>query len=1172
MSQTMTTQYRNNLSILSWNIEGLFKGNLCKLDIPVINRLIKEFDIVCLSETWCNFKFYIQGFETYVSSRDYKHRNAKRESGGVAILVKDEIKKYVRKQISSSSDTLWVKVDKVGFDMNRDLYICSSYLIPEKSSIFSWKDIDVCSLLEQDVARYSKLGNIHLGGDLNSRTGLLKDFINNDDRDKNLQLPGDYTPDSVAPTRRNSDIIINNYGRWLIDTCIASNLCILNGRTTGDLLGKFTCYKTIGQSTVDYHIVNKELLTRVHYFKVLDFTEWSDHCPIASSLNIVSSKLQNNVGVKLNKSPASYIWDSDSKERYLLSLNYQKQLFDPFMHKNYNTDCDQAVADFTDILHEIAKPALKRRVVKKRRHRPTLGFDNSCHEVREHVMYIKTLMERYPHNRQIKRCFYQARKSLYKKLRQTEFKFKNDILQRLSDLKEKDSAEYWRLLNSLRKEPISDPADKVDPAKWLSHFRALLKVPENAENLYKQDLALAENRYRKYSQLDYDMSEEEIVKAIRSLKNNKSAGPDGIINEMLKVGYKTIIKPIQKLLQVVFDSKQFPSPWKRGIIAKIFKSGDPYDTDNYRGVTLSSVLGKLFSLIMTNRLQTDLESNDKLHPAQGGFRKDHRTADNLFIVSQIVKFYKNKKKPLYSCFVDFRKAFDMLNREALMIKLLQMEIGGKFYSIVKDMHINNYCCVKINHQYITEYFPSDLGVKQGDGISPTLFNIFINDLANELQNPDCHPAKINDIQLGCLLYADDLLILSETEHGLRKGLSILSDFSERWSLTVNVKKSKILIFNKKKVDCGPFIVNGESLEIVKSYRYLGVIVSSSGSFKAGIQNLSSKALKCSFLLKRKLLLNLKVPAKIYLNCFETLVKPVLLYCSEVWGQDLVHDTKDFTLDLVDKNCEPERIHLKFCKSLLRVPATASNVAVRSELGRTPVILTIMSNICKYYMRLTKMPDTRLVKQILIATANQKFSLKNIATKITTNIGVGLSEQQKYSLKHFNNTVKSQLLFTYEDDWFTYISSPKGKCGSGNKLRVYQTFKRKYEMEPYLSLVKNVSDCVNLTRLRISAHHLRIESGRYERKNGQVLPECSRICLYCNMNAVENEIHMVTKCPLYEHLRAPMLKNLKLDKYSEKQIFVTLISAKTEEIATIFSRYISECFNLRLSKSINIRNT
>ncbi len=936
-------------------------------------------------------------------------------------------------------------------------------------------------------------------------------------------------------------------------------------------MGKFTCHKTSGQSAVDYHIVNKDFTKNVQYFKVLDFTEWSDHCPIASSIKIGNMKILDNLSITLNKYPASYIWDSESKERYLLSLNYQKQLFDPFINKNYMNDCNEAVSDFTDILHEIAKPALKRRVLKKRKKKPILGFDNSCNEVREHVMYLKTLVERYPHNREIKRCFYQARKSFYKKLKETESKFKNDILQRLSDLKDKDSAEYWRLLNSLRKEPINDPADNVEPARWLSHFKSLLKVSENADNLYKDDLVIAENLHKRHTQLDYDISEDEIIKAIRSLKKKKSAGPDGIINEMLKVGYRTIIKPLQKLLQLVFDSKHFPSPWKRGIIVKIFKSGDPFDTDNYRGVTLSSVLGKLFSLIMTNRLQTDLESNDKLHPAQGGFRKDHRTSDNLFILSQIVKFYKSKKKPLYSCFVDFRKAFDMLNREALMIKLLEMEIGGKFYSIVKDMHMSNSCCVKVNHQYITEFFPSDLGVRQGDGLSPTLFNIFINDLAKEFESPDCHPASINGIHVGCLLYADDLLILSETENGLRNGLSLLSDFSKRWSLTINVKKSKVLVFHKKALVCDPFEVNGQSLEIVKSYRYLGVVISSSGSFHSGINDLSSKALKCSFLLKRKLLQNLNVPVDIYLNCFDTLVKPVLLYCSEVWGQELVHDRKDFNIDLVDKNCEPERIHLKFCKSILRMPATTSNVAVRSELGRMPIMLTILSNISKYYMRLTKMPESRLVKQILIATANQKFSLKDIAHKVTKDIGVDLNEHKKYSLKHFNNSIKSQLLFSYEDDWFTYLSSPKGKTGGGNKLRVYQTFKRKNEIEPYLSLIENSSDCANLTRLRISAHHLRIERGRYERVNGQTVPENERICLYCNMNAVENEFHMVIKCPLYEHLRTPILKNLKLDNIPEKQVFHTLMSAKTKEIATEFSRYVSECFNLRLSKTISIRN-
>ena len=1168
----MSATYKHNLKTLTWNVEGLFKDNLCKLDIPEIRNLINSFDVICLLETWCNFHFTVSGFRTYVSSRSKKHKNAKRDSGGVAILVKNEIKGHFKEMLSPNDDTIWLKLNRSSFQMDRDLFICCSYLIPENSSIFSWRDIDVCKLLEKDIEKYSAYGNVLLCGDLNSRTNDLKDYITNDVRDIHSNLPSDYLPDLEIKERNNLDKHVNNYGKFLIELCISSQLAILNGRCIGDLSGKFTCHKENGQSTVDYHIVSKCLFKSIQYFRVHDLSMWSDHCPVSSSIQLGKLVQNTKPKIKMCKAPSVFVWDENSEENFKISLNVQKHLIDNFMVRQYghtSTDSDQIAGDFNELINELAKPALKRRKVKTTKKKPVLGYNKSCEEVREHLLYIKTLVERYPTNRDIKRSYYQTRKIFYKKLKQTESAFKKSVLLKLSHMKDSSPTEYWKLLKTLQKQK-NDNADAISADTWYSHFKGLLQVPNIESTKYSDLLRQAENAASATGVLDNIVTRSEVLDVIKCLKNNKSAGPDGIINEIFKCGRFVLADPLVKLLNVIFDSQHFPTVWKQGILLKLFKSGDPHNTDNYRGIILNSIAGKFLSLLMTKRLQKKLENDNILHKLQGGFRQDHRTSDNIFILSQIMKWYKSKKKALYICFIDFRKAFDKLNRNALLYKLINTGISGKFYNLVKSMYSHNKTCVKVDNQ-ITEYFDCNIGVRQGDPMSPTLFNIFINDLAASLEQGPCDNARIENFECGFMFYADDLVLLSQTKDGLQRSIDIVSKYCQDWSISINAKKSKVMVCNKKLSVKDKFVVVNETLEIVKKYNYLGVIISHTSSFNQAIETLTKKAMKCSFSIGKLLSAQYFTPIDVQLHCFDIMVKPVLLYCSEIWGQDLLHSTKEWKIDILDNNNDIEKMHVKFCKFLLHVHSKASNIAVRSELGRPTMICSVIASILRYYCRLKFMSDDRPVKQIYNATKNAKFSLFNIANKLLDVFDIDLNDysfRTKNSFKKFNKELNEQIQTCFEEEWFTYVTSPIGKTGKGNKLRTYSTFKRTYDLEKYLLDVKDFRDRVSLTKLRISAHTLRIERGRYERCNGRVLPAEERICKYCHAHNVEDEYHFVMICDLYSIKRSRLLQFLDLSEQPTKETFVKLMSAKNAMIASQFSAFVNECFELRTSKTAN----
>ncbi|KAL2089119.1 hypothetical protein ACEWY4_016018 [Coilia grayii] len=321
-----------------------------------------------------------------------------------------------------------------------------------------------------------------------------------------------------------------------------------------------------------------------------------------------------------------------------------------------------------------------------------------------------------------------------------------------------------------------------------------------------------------------------------------------------------------KLFNLILSTGHFPDQWKINQITPIFKHGDKLNPNNYRGISQGSNLGKLFCGILNSRITNFIQHNNILNASQIGFSKHNRTTDHIYTLNALVDEHvqKGKKGKIFACFIDFSKAFDSVWHEGLLLKLLDYKIGGKTYDIIKDMYGNNRCCVKINNKQ-TDYFNQTKGVRQGCCLSPTLFNIYINDLATKLEKSSSPGLKLLDREIKCLLFADDLLLLSPSAEGLQESLNILNEYSQTWALTINMEKSKIIVFqrkhskinNKYNFTTGPHI-----LEQVKEYCYLGLIISSTGQFDSAIKNLTEKARKTYYIL-RKTLLQFNPPVKMW---------------------------------------------------------------------------------------------------------------------------------------------------------------------------------------------------------------------------------------------------------------------------------------------------------------------
>ena len=240
------------------------------------------------------------------------------------------------------------------------------------------------------------------------------------------------------------------------------------------------------------------------------------------------------------------------------------------------------------------------------------------------------------------------------------------------------------------------------------------------------------------------------------------------------------------LFNNILDSGFFPETWAKAVIMPVFKKGSINDVKNYRGISLLSCLSKLFTSVLNQRLLLWSEQNDVLTDAQFGFRPGYGTIDAIFVLNSIISQTLCKKKRLYCAFVDFKTAFDSINRFKLWLKLSKIGIKGKLLQILYSMYSNVKSCVTVRG-YISEYFRSMLGLMQGEVLSPILFSFYVNDFEREFIASNCIPYELGQLNLFLLLYADDMILFSETVTGLQNQLNKLSECAASLDLTVNIK-------------------------------------------------------------------------------------------------------------------------------------------------------------------------------------------------------------------------------------------------------------------------------------------------------------------------------------------------------------------------------------------------
>ena len=486
----------------------------------------------------------------------------------------------------------------------------------------------------------------------------------------------------------------------------------------------------------------------------------------------------------------------------------------------------------------------------------------------------------------------------------------------------------------------------------------------------------------------------------------------------------------------------------------------------------------------------------------------------------LVNILQSSKKKLFCGFIDLKGAFDSVWRDGLLYKIQQFNITGKCYQLIKSMYDGIKSCVSINGKS-SNYFPSNIGVRQGENLSPFLFTIFLNDIENFLSGSNIHKGiELEDnvfvfLKLFVLLYADDTVILAETSTDLQNALDLYASYCKIWKLEINNSKTKVLVFSKGRLPMYNFTINDDRIEVVSEYKYLGVLFSRSGSFLTMKKHIAKQATKAMFHLLKKARA-LLLPIDIQLELFDKTIKPILLYGCEIWG---VGDLRII-----------EQVQLKFLKFVLNIKKSTPNCIVYGETGVMPLKLDVQSRIIAFWSKLIQ-PETINLSTKLYSLAKSYYENRQTQLcfkwfdnirDIFINCGCnGIWENQNFPNKIWLvKTIKQRLSDLFINEW-------RIQCDTNTSCTFYRMFKTNFGFETYLTSIP-YKHRKFLLNFRTRNHRLPIETGRWKK-----IPRELRVCHLCR-NETGDEFHLLLSCkhlcnlrkhylPLYCHRNPNILK-------------------------------------------------
>ena len=309
------------------------------------------------------------------------------------------------------------------------------------------------------------------------------------------------------------------------------------------------------------------------------------------------------------------------------------------------------------------------------------------------------------------------------------------------------------------------------------------------------------------------ISTDEIRNALKKMKKNKAPGEDNIVIEAVKIGGDRLLENIKELFNLCLHQSETPTRWQNALTILLHKKGDPTDLENYRPISLLNHLYKLFTRIITDRLETKLDFYQPKE--QAGFRKNFGTNDHLHCIKGIIEKSIEYNRPLVLAFVDFRKAFDTIEFNSIMKALEESRIDYRYSRLIKNIYNNATMTVRLHKD--TKCIKINRGIRQGDTLSPKLFTAVLEHAFKQL-DWDTNGIKVDGEMLSHLRFADDIVLMGDNLKTIGTMLAELDAACKEVGLNINFGKTQ---FMTNLVPSENLKVDDKEITLVHKYKYLG---------------------------------------------------------------------------------------------------------------------------------------------------------------------------------------------------------------------------------------------------------------------------------------------------------------------------------------------------------------
>lgn len=799
------------------------------------NIISRDYDILVFTETWLNESVYDYEFcdDRYLIFRRDRTRNSlncKREGGGVLVAVRKDIR--ARRQLGWECDCelLWLTIPVTGKLTNYCfINICVVYVPPPLKADY----IDnLCENIEHRIATSCSAASLNL---------LIGDF----------NLPNIEWQKAADNLYYDASMSSSTLVTSVIDCFNYSNLRQCNG--IGNNISR----------TLDLILTNYPEDIGIQQCSAPISYEDKYHPALTVKIEAAPKKmLKPNATTTYNFYSANF----DAINSQLAHINWRYILDSSGTH-----DIDLAVAKLYSHLQSVIKdhvPIRKRKTARfpvwySRALIRAIGEKNKYHRK---FKKFNNAMDRLTFNIIRTRCTKLIKKCYAEYKQNTERNIK------------KNPKFFWSFVKNTKRNSSTMPERVAYGTDTACDGQSICNLfAKYFNSVYKQPSQQGDSQARS---LDYfnnclgsiHVSRADVAEVLSKSDASKGAGPDGIPIYFLKQCSKQLTAPLTIIFNLSLSLGQFPTIWKVAHVVPIPKSQNLSSVDNYRPISILCAMGKLFERILIKKLYWFFKPY--IIPEQHGFLPKKSTATNLTSFTDDVLIALDRGHEVHAIYTDFSKAFDVVDHQVLLRKLMLLGIHGSLLRWFES-YLRNRSQIVVTGGYRSDRLPIASGVAQGSHLGPLLFVVFINDALRNLRSSKG------------LFYADDLKIYKEvtcTEDCLllQEDVDGLYVWCEENKMNLNISKCCHIKFSRKRNPAAAgYTIKGETLRETFSLRDLGVEMDKSARFTLHIDKIIKKAYKSlGFIIRMTKVFSMAQTINILYNSY---VRSVLEYCSTVWN-------------------------------------------------------------------------------------------------------------------------------------------------------------------------------------------------------------------------------------------------------------------------------------------------